>query len=213
MLRPAWGPMLANTPLDGGAAAVVTVNDWSTAPAQADATWNDAARSSSAKRLLMESLPEMSGANSYLTTKKSQTLCLSSIRSRSFKETKISFWWCRQQESNPRPTDYKSVALPTELCRHAWRGGIFAQSCGGWSRGWRCVLFAPSPQPLSREGRGARSERQSWARSKRGDDRARSLARSSSDQKQVVGSSRRSRWATCVRQSNGCCGSLAKSSQ
>src|SRR5689334_18300140 len=29
--------------------------------------------------------------------------------------------WCRQQESNPRPTDYKSVALPTELCR---------QNCG-----------------------------------------------------------------------------------
>src|SRR6185312_12433160 len=27
--------------------------------------------------------------------------------------------WCRQQESNPRPTDYKSVALPTELCRRS----------------------------------------------------------------------------------------------
>ena len=25
--------------------------------------------------------------------------------------------WCRQQESNPRPTDYKSVALPAELHR------------------------------------------------------------------------------------------------
>jgi hypothetical protein len=25
--------------------------------------------------------------------------------------------WCRLQESNPRPTDYKSVALPTELSR------------------------------------------------------------------------------------------------
>ena len=25
--------------------------------------------------------------------------------------------WCRQQESNPRPTDYKSVALPSELYR------------------------------------------------------------------------------------------------
>lgn len=25
--------------------------------------------------------------------------------------------WCRQQESNPRPSDYKSAALPTELCR------------------------------------------------------------------------------------------------
>ena len=31
--------------------------------------------------------------------------------------------WCRQQESNSRPTDYKSVALPTELCRlfGGWR--------------------------------------------------------------------------------------------
>ena len=27
------------------------------------------------------------------------------------------FKWCRHQESNPGPTDYKSVALPTELYR------------------------------------------------------------------------------------------------
>ena len=26
--------------------------------------------------------------------------------------------WCRQRESNPQPTDYKSVALPVTLCRH-----------------------------------------------------------------------------------------------
>ena len=26
--------------------------------------------------------------------------------------------WCRHQESNPGPTDYKSVALPSELYRH-----------------------------------------------------------------------------------------------
>ena len=26
--------------------------------------------------------------------------------------------WCRHQESNSGPTDYKSVALPTELYRH-----------------------------------------------------------------------------------------------
>src|SRR3989338_7322863 len=31
-----------------------------------------------------------------------------------------SFKWCRHQESNPGPTDYKSVALPTELYRHLW---------------------------------------------------------------------------------------------
>lgn len=27
------------------------------------------------------------------------------------------FYWCRQRDLNSRPTDYKSVALPTELCR------------------------------------------------------------------------------------------------
>ena len=26
--------------------------------------------------------------------------------------------WCRHTDSNRGPTDYKSVALPTELCRH-----------------------------------------------------------------------------------------------
>ena len=26
--------------------------------------------------------------------------------------------WCRKKESNPQPTDYKSVALPIELFRH-----------------------------------------------------------------------------------------------
>ena len=25
--------------------------------------------------------------------------------------------WCRHRDSNPEPTDYKSVALPIELCR------------------------------------------------------------------------------------------------
>ena len=28
------------------------------------------------------------------------------------------FLWCRHQESNSGPSDYKSAALPTELCRH-----------------------------------------------------------------------------------------------
>ena len=28
--------------------------------------------------------------------------------------------WCRKKESNPQPTDYKSVALPIELFRHKW---------------------------------------------------------------------------------------------
>jgi hypothetical protein len=26
--------------------------------------------------------------------------------------------WCRRKDSNPRPDDYKSTALPTELLRH-----------------------------------------------------------------------------------------------
>ena len=26
--------------------------------------------------------------------------------------------WCRKQDLNPQPTDYKSVALPIELFRH-----------------------------------------------------------------------------------------------
>ena len=29
-----------------------------------------------------------------------------------------SIFWCRQQESNPRPIAYKAIALPTELYRH-----------------------------------------------------------------------------------------------
>ena len=38
--------------------------------------------------------------------------------------------WCRLQESNPRPDDYKSTALPTELSRHGNRGRIVARSPG-----------------------------------------------------------------------------------
>ncbi len=30
----------------------------------------------------------------------------------------LCFVWCRHHESNTGPTDYKSVALPDELCRH-----------------------------------------------------------------------------------------------
>ena len=42
---------------------------------------------------------------------------------RSFKNNKASlkseakYKWCRHTDSNCGPTDYKSVALPTELCR------------------------------------------------------------------------------------------------
>ena len=37
-------------------------------------------------------------------------------------------FWCREEESNLRPTDYESVALPTELSRRVAvvcaRGGL-----------------------------------------------------------------------------------------
>ena len=36
------------------------------------------------------------------------------------KLTKTKKSWSLQSESNQRPTDYKSVALPTELCRHTY---------------------------------------------------------------------------------------------
>ena len=36
--------------------------------------------------------------------------------------------WCRHQDSNPGPTDYKSVALPTELYRHGAVGyGVYSK--------------------------------------------------------------------------------------
>ena len=37
--------------------------------------------------------------------------------------TQTAMWlnWSRQQESNPWPADYKSAALPSELCRQGWR--------------------------------------------------------------------------------------------
>ena len=35
--------------------------------------------------------------------------------------------WCRHQESNPGPTDYKSVALPAELYRHTDKARKYRQ--------------------------------------------------------------------------------------
>ncbi len=75
------------------------------------------------------------------------------------------FHWCRLRESNPRPTDYKSAALPTELSR-PWSAskshvlfldragvlgkpscgtdaGAFRLACASWRRGeggvWHCL--------------------------------------------------------------------------
>ena len=36
--------------------------------------------------------------------------------------------WCRLRDSNPRPTVYKTVALPTELNRRVWNGRSLASS-------------------------------------------------------------------------------------
>ena len=33
--------------------------------------------------------------------------------------------WCRHTDSNRGPTDYKSVALPTELCRHTFWKALY----------------------------------------------------------------------------------------
>ena len=37
--------------------------------------------------------------------------------------------WCRHDESNAGPTDYKSVALPTELWRQNFGGGDKDRTC------------------------------------------------------------------------------------
>src|SRR3546814_9645255 len=41
--------------------------------------------------------------------------------------TLLAPYWCREQESNLRPTDYESVALPTELSRP--RGAPYRVPC------------------------------------------------------------------------------------
>ncbi len=38
-----------------------------------------------------------------------------------FMESLMKKRWCRKSDSNQRPTDYKSVALPAELYRHQQR--------------------------------------------------------------------------------------------
>lgn len=41
--------------------------------------------------------------------------------------------WCREAELNRRPTDYESVALPTELPRHYTTNIV--RSCIQWGAG------------------------------------------------------------------------------
>jgi hypothetical protein len=46
---------------------------------------------------------------------------------------KLLFYWCRHQESNSGPSDYKSAALPTELCRRGENYKVWKareQTCG-----------------------------------------------------------------------------------
>ena len=40
------------------------------------------------------------------------------IKTRTFNSSSLLSIWCRKQDLNPQPTDYKSVALPIELFRH-----------------------------------------------------------------------------------------------
>ena len=50
--------------------------------------------------------------------------------------------WCRQEESNPRPSHYECAALPTELCR--LRARIIQQHSG---RSNHRSAQSPAPQP------------------------------------------------------------------
>ena len=43
------------------------------------------------------------------------------------------FVWCRLRDSNPRPSDYKSDALPAELSRPRWNGCHYFDQRGGAS--------------------------------------------------------------------------------
>ena len=59
-------------------------------------------------------------------------------------EGALTVGWCRLSESNGRPTDYKSVALPTELKRRCRTS--LAQTVSGLSRSLR----AGEPKALPR---------------------------------------------------------------
>jgi hypothetical protein len=46
--------------------------------------------------------------------------------------------WCRQEDLNPQPTDYKSVALPVELHRH---GVLLIQFCLALDTWYALIMF------------------------------------------------------------------------
>ena len=59
-----------------------------------------------------------------------------------YKSIGYHFRWCPQRDSNSRPTDYKSVALPAELQRHDTNVETFWQFCNKFLR-WKsiCIFF------------------------------------------------------------------------
>ena len=68
------------------------------------------------------------------------------------KDCSFHWKWCRHQDSNPGPTDYKSVALPAELYRHmVYQGGgilCFAgRQCNVFQLNYR-PLPVPVPVPV-----------------------------------------------------------------
>ena len=63
-----------------------------------------------------------------------------------FSHARTSYWkdWCRLRDSNSRPTDYKSVALPTELNRRTFWSGLSYQSPTS------CAICQPAKDPTGR---------------------------------------------------------------
>ena len=57
------------------------------------------------------------------------------------------FLWCRLQDSNPRPSDYKSDALPAELSRHA--GNAVTTSISAAAQAAVPVKFTPRAQTMN----------------------------------------------------------------
>ena len=49
--------------------------------------------------------------------------------------------WCRNQDLNPEPTDYKSVALPIELFRHWCSHPDLNRNSFNRSRFWVCRVY------------------------------------------------------------------------
>ena len=56
------------------------------------------------------------------------------------------YLWCRKQDLNPQPTDYKSVALPIELFRHLFNYGGLGRNRTADTRIFSPLLYRLSYQ-------------------------------------------------------------------